>query len=71
MMRVYKPLTAEHPLVTDEKEHCCLCEERFKVGAVVTLIPEAPGPGTVPARPAHIGCLPLAQQRPLWERVPP
>lgn len=55
----YPPLPADHPLVTDEKEHCCLCEQRFKVGDITTLVSkERPEIGkTVEALPAHAECV--------------
>jgi hypothetical protein len=62
IMQVYPPLAADHPLVTDEKEHCCLCEQRFKEGDTTTLVnKERPEVGkTVAAFPAHAGCVQLA-----------
>jgi hypothetical protein len=63
IMQVYPPLAADHPLVTDEKEHCCLCEQRFKSGETTTLVSkERPviGEAVVEALPAHAGCVQVA-----------
>lgn len=58
----YPPLPADHPLVTDEKERCCLCEQRFKVGEITTLVSkERSVKGTTAeALPAHAECVAMA-----------
>ena len=41
-MRKMGPMTSDHPLVTDNKA-CPGCDEIFKAGDYVTLIPIGPG----------------------------
>jgi hypothetical protein len=62
IMQAYPPLAADHPLVTDATMHCCLCEKRFMVGEITTLISkEKPEIGkTVEALPAHACCVQMA-----------
>jgi hypothetical protein len=59
MMPVCPPLPADDPLVTDEKNHCCICEQGFKAGEVTTLVSkERPEIGkAVEAFPAHAECM--------------
>lgn len=66
--RKYPPLAADHPMVVDQ-DTCAACNEAFKAGDVVTLIPIGPGtdpdarakarrmqPYTAVALPVHWAC---------------
>jgi len=66
VLRVYSPLTEDHPLVTDENCRCAICQERFEVGQRATLIPlEIPERArVVEAVPAHARCAGLEEEPP-------
>jgi len=59
MTRIYT-LAANHPLVSDETQHCAKCHERFQGSDRIVLIPvERPAEGwaTVEALAAHVACV--------------
>ncbi len=58
-MRVYDPLSPDHPLIGTDQHRCAICHAQFKTGDRTSLIPVDPRGegGTVPALPAHTECL--------------